>query len=180
MATHSSILTWRIPWTEKLRGLQSTGSQRAGHDWSDLAYMHATVVMIKWNNVWKGLGKYSYSVTVVCLCVIVYKILGLLGFTVKSPSRLYWWEICLHAGIFSTTAVIRLLGVVIPPTQWEWLAVCSPSNPPGRRSQGDGWTVRDIGPVVHHVLHLRPWQRSTPKNIKPTISFIFRARCWLL
>ena len=32
MATHSSILAWRIPWTEKPRGLQSTGSQRVGHD----------------------------------------------------------------------------------------------------------------------------------------------------
>ena len=32
MATHSSILAWRIPWTEKPGGLQSTGSQRVGHD----------------------------------------------------------------------------------------------------------------------------------------------------
>ena len=32
MATHSSILAWRLPWTEMPGGLQSTGSQRAGHD----------------------------------------------------------------------------------------------------------------------------------------------------
>ena len=32
MATHSSILAWRIPWTEETGGLQSTGSQRVGHD----------------------------------------------------------------------------------------------------------------------------------------------------
>ena len=32
MATHSSILAWRIPWTEEPGGLQSTGSQRVGHD----------------------------------------------------------------------------------------------------------------------------------------------------
>ena len=32
MATHSSILAWRIPWTEAPGGLQSMGSQRAGHD----------------------------------------------------------------------------------------------------------------------------------------------------
>ena len=30
MATHSSILAWRIPWTEELGGLQSMGSQRVG------------------------------------------------------------------------------------------------------------------------------------------------------
>ena len=35
MATHSSILAWIIPWTEKLGGLQSMGSQRVGHDLSD-------------------------------------------------------------------------------------------------------------------------------------------------
>ena len=32
MATHSSILAWRVPWTEKPGGLQSVGSQRVGHD----------------------------------------------------------------------------------------------------------------------------------------------------
>ena len=31
MATHSSILAWRIPWTEEPGGLQSTGLQRVGH-----------------------------------------------------------------------------------------------------------------------------------------------------
>ena len=34
MATHSSTLAWRIPWTEEPGGLQSTGSQRVGHDWA--------------------------------------------------------------------------------------------------------------------------------------------------
>ena len=32
MATHSSVLAWRIPQTQEPRGLQSMGSQRAGHD----------------------------------------------------------------------------------------------------------------------------------------------------
>ena len=32
MATQSSILAWRIPWTEEPGGLQFTGSQRVGHD----------------------------------------------------------------------------------------------------------------------------------------------------
>ena len=31
MAAHSSILAWRIPWTEEQGGLQSMGSQRVGH-----------------------------------------------------------------------------------------------------------------------------------------------------
>ena len=32
MATHSSILAWRIPWTEEPGGLQALGSQRVRHD----------------------------------------------------------------------------------------------------------------------------------------------------
>ena len=32
MATHASVLTWRIPWTEEPGKLQSMGSQRVGHD----------------------------------------------------------------------------------------------------------------------------------------------------
>ena len=34
MATHSSILAWRIPWTEEPGGLQSMGSQRVEHGWA--------------------------------------------------------------------------------------------------------------------------------------------------
>ena len=41
MATHSSTLAWKIPWTEEPGGLLSTGLHRVRHDWSDLACMHA-------------------------------------------------------------------------------------------------------------------------------------------
>ena len=37
MATHSSVLAWRIPGMGEPGGLQSTGSHRVGHDQSDLA-----------------------------------------------------------------------------------------------------------------------------------------------
>ena len=39
MATHSSILTWKIPWTEKPHGLQSTGCKES--DTTKQLYMHA-------------------------------------------------------------------------------------------------------------------------------------------
>ena len=47
MTTHSSILSWRILWTEEPDGLQSIGSQIVGHDWSDLAHTHV---------LWKSLS----------------------------------------------------------------------------------------------------------------------------
>ena len=35
MATHSSSLAWKIPWTEEAGGLQSMGSQRVGHNYTN-------------------------------------------------------------------------------------------------------------------------------------------------
>ena len=46
MATHSSILAWKIPWTEKPGRLQSMGSQRVGHDWVTSLYSDG------WEGVW--------------------------------------------------------------------------------------------------------------------------------
>ena len=54
MATHSSILAWRVPWTEEPGGLPSMGSHRVGHDWSDLA---ATAVSLQ------DLKTFSYAMT---------------------------------------------------------------------------------------------------------------------
>ena len=46
MATHSSFLAWRTPWTEEPGGLQSMGSQRVGHDYNDLACMRAPAIAL--------------------------------------------------------------------------------------------------------------------------------------
>ena len=46
MATHSSILAWRIPWTEEPGRLWSTGLQRVRHDWSNLACRHIKGISI--------------------------------------------------------------------------------------------------------------------------------------
>ena len=43
MATHSSVLAWRIPGTGEPGGLLSMGSHRVGHDWSDLAAAAVTL-----------------------------------------------------------------------------------------------------------------------------------------
>ena len=42
MAAHSSILAWRIPWTEGPGGLQSIGSQRVGHD--EETHIHTCII----------------------------------------------------------------------------------------------------------------------------------------
>ena len=47
MATHSSVLAWRIPGLEEPGGLRSMGSHRVGHDWSDLAAAAAAAATLE-------------------------------------------------------------------------------------------------------------------------------------
>ena len=47
MATHSSVLAWRIPGTAEPGGLLSMGSHRVEHDWSDLATAAAALSRIR-------------------------------------------------------------------------------------------------------------------------------------
>ena len=65
MATHSSILAWRIPWTEEPGSLQSMGSQRAGHKWLTLLLFISfgvTTLMFKFASRygWGGQGCMLY------------------------------------------------------------------------------------------------------------------------
>ena len=55
MATHSSVLAWRIPWPEKPGRLQSMGSHRVGHDRSDLAAGNSSEENITWTPLGKKL-----------------------------------------------------------------------------------------------------------------------------
>ena len=47
MTTHSSILAWRIPWTEEPGGLQSTALQRVEHDWATSLCMISILTLIR-------------------------------------------------------------------------------------------------------------------------------------
>ena len=60
MATHPSVLTWRISGMEEPGGLLSMGSHRVGHDWSDLAAAAAAGIgsprsVEQWWNWWPNL-----------------------------------------------------------------------------------------------------------------------------
>ena len=67
MATCFSILAREILWIEGPGGLQSIGSQRVGHDWSDLAFMHNLGPENKWVTIKIGISKVQIrSVTQSC------------------------------------------------------------------------------------------------------------------
>ena len=57
MATHSSILAWRISWIEEAGGLQSIGLQGVGHKCSDLACMDALSLQIILYHVTYNVGE---------------------------------------------------------------------------------------------------------------------------
>ena len=77
MATHSSILAWRIPWLEEPGRLQSLGSQRAGHNWSDLTCTHREEVIKP---------QQSFVSTVACAKFSGYRIKVTLGLALKELS----------------------------------------------------------------------------------------------
>ena len=58
MAIHSSILAWKIPWTEEPGTLQSMGSQRVGHDWATSLSFHFQVKERKGGRSGDGLKRF--------------------------------------------------------------------------------------------------------------------------
>ena len=73
MATHSSVLAWRIPCTEEPGGLQSIGSQRVGHNWVTNTFtlififlnlllpLEKTITLYWWVTYWKVCDSQVYS-----------------------------------------------------------------------------------------------------------------------
>ena len=51
--THSSILAWRIPWTEEPGRLPSMGSQRVGHDWVTFTFHFFLHVTVRFDAAWR-------------------------------------------------------------------------------------------------------------------------------
>ena len=65
MATHSSILAWRIPWTEEPGRLQSMGSQRVRRDWTTHTHMHVYIY------IYTHIHIYMYQFISICVCVFI-------------------------------------------------------------------------------------------------------------
>ena len=73
MATHSSVLAWRIPGTEEPGGLPSMGLHRVGHDWSDLAAAGLCLVYFTEWMVCLSLfdfSCYTQNTTLICISLL--------------------------------------------------------------------------------------------------------------
>ena len=80
MATHSSILAWRIPWTEELGRLQSMGRQRVGHDWATFTFKQGEHMGLaqKTKTHWRVSARWEPSVpgNMVNLCIVLWLVDG--------------------------------------------------------------------------------------------------------
>ena len=81
MATHSSILSWEIPWTEEPRGLLSMGLQRVGQD---LATEHTPATFRRLDVHW-GIGTYDHTSPVSSLLLGGTSMEGTLWFSLSKP-----------------------------------------------------------------------------------------------
>ena len=63
MATHSSTLAWKIPWTEEPGVLPSVGLHRVGHDWSNLAAAATIIYKTDKQDLFTYLGQDLYLIS---------------------------------------------------------------------------------------------------------------------
>ena len=125
MATHSSILAWRIPWTEEPDGLQSMGSQRVGHD---QAIKQQHLLMDTWVSsmfwllwillLWRWVYKYAFE-TQVSILLGIYPDMQLLD-------NSYWIFNFLRSG--QTVFYHNLHYFTFPPTVYTSFS-CSALTP---------------------------------------------------
>ena len=71
MATHSSILAWRIPWTEEPGRLQSMGSQRVRRDWTTHTHMHVYIYIYIYIYIYTHTHIYVSVHIYLCVCVFI-------------------------------------------------------------------------------------------------------------
>ena len=121
MATHSSVLAWRIPGTGEPGGLPSVGSHRVGHDWSDLAAAAAAVFFIQEpltlvSNVFK---RYRFSDFLIVSmlwdgkrCSVGGLLLIVLG-TWELELGWAWWESCLPTSFPWASLEVEVVGWIM-------------------------------------------------------------------
>ena len=117
MATHSSVLAWRIPGTGEPSGLPSMGSHRVGHDWSDLAAAAAAVA--GWNENkpqfpllalslrggWQACCLYPVRVEV-CSGIRLQGWLGVCPLLRWCPEQGAHTVLCFCSGLFKSSSVV--------------------------------------------------------------------------
>ena len=118
MATHSNVLSWRISWMEKPGRLQSMGSHRVGHDWSDLAAAAESRRPRSLTWTWYQLDKRQARVALVfphhsyCRYTMIRKIKNEIKFQFwkrKCPSWILLTQVILACNVWHTAGAHSLI-----------------------------------------------------------------------
>ena len=118
MATHSSILASKIPWTEECGRLQSMGSQRVGHDWAtslSLSPKLGEALRGQFLLTWSQTFKYWQRLPFLML---------LLPGAEQNKSTFFTWHLLKYKKIVTTSYLFQLtgpLGRILPESpNWRW------------------------------------------------------------
>ena len=103
MATHSSILAWRIPWTEGPSRLESMGSQRVRHDWATFTFFHFLFPQLDC----QGMAGTAFLHTFVSLC--------------SSSSMCKEADVCWRAQVVLDISLVVQMVRNLPAMQEPWV-----------------------------------------------------------
>ena len=122
MATHSSIIAWRIPWMEEPGRLQSTGSQRVRHDWATSLSLSLVKAITRLVEI-QGLGNRLHPLMraapkVTWQRVWIQEDLWLSPQQYKNNNHDYWTE--------TLQPVLYIQEVVRTSIVVQWLRICLP------------------------------------------------------
>ena len=141
MAIHSSILAWRIPWTEEPDTLQSMGSQRVGYDWTIMLVGYLTFVILAFCysevvSLFLHLFICSFTYYFIYLCVWLV-LVAARGIFVMSLETFHWgnglsrcgaWTCLLHAPWHVWLVLWSGIRHTVPALQGGFLT----TGPPGK------------------------------------------------
>ena len=92
MATHSSILAWKVPWMEKPARLQSMGSQKVGHDWATSRSLSVSELLGHEEVILRVLVE-KHTLLVMVLILRDFVLEKMATINAVSPSRAWDWSL---------------------------------------------------------------------------------------
>ena len=142
MATHSSILAWRIPWTEEPGRIQFIGYQRVGHDWVTFSSSHVWMWELDYKENW---APKNWCFWTVVLEKTLESPLDCKGFQPVHPKGNQSWVLIGRTDVEAETPILR------PPDAKSWLIWKDPDAGKDWRQEKKG-TTEDKMVGWHHRL----------------------------
>ena len=143
MATHSSILAWRIPWTEEPGRIQFIGYQRVGHDWVTFSSSHVWMWELDYKENW---APKNWCFWTVVLEKTLESPLDCKGFQPVHPKGNQSWVLIGRTDVEAETPILR------PPDAKSWLIWKDPDAGKDWRQEKKG-TTEDKMVGWHHRLN---------------------------